>query len=95
MSPTTQVIGVGDGGSGLKEELEKQFPTMPCILENPHVTDPLYETAEALGISQEERAAWVKPRLDAIGCGDVGQVKKALEEAYANAPHDRVRRFIE
>ncbi|GAK58181.1 hypothetical protein U27_05154 [Candidatus Vecturithrix granuli] len=95
MAPTTQVIGVGDGGIGLKEELEKQFPTMQFVLDKPHLKDHLYETAEAVGLSQQERVAWVKTRLDAICAGDVGTVKAELEETYANAPHDRVRRFLE
>jgi hypothetical protein len=32
MSPNTQVIGVADGGIGLKEALEHQFPNMQFIL---------------------------------------------------------------
>lgn len=94
MSSTTHVIGVGDGGIGLKEELERQFPTMQFILDKPHLKDHLYETAEALGIGQDERAAWVKPRLEAICQGHVATVMRELEEAYANAPHDRLRRLI-
>jgi len=80
MSPTPQVIGVGDGGIGLKEEREKQFPTMQFILDKPHVKDHLYETAEALGLRRQERVEWVKSRLDAISHGDVGKVKKDLED---------------
>ncbi len=94
MSPRTQVIGVGDGGIGLKEALETQFPTMRFILDKPHLKDHLYETAEALGISQPDRAAWVKPRLDAISQGNVEQVKKELDEEYAKTPHERLRRLL-
>ncbi len=94
MSPTTQVIGVGDGGIGLKEELERQFPTMQFILDKPHLKDHLYETAEELGLSKQERAAWVKPRLEAICRGDVGTVKKELEEEYRTHPHPRVKRLL-
>jgi len=94
MGPTTPVIGVGDGGIGLREELEKQFPTLQFIVDQPHVKAHLHDTADALGLSQQERAAWVEPRLDAICQGDVGTVTQELEEAYANAPHERVRRLI-
>ena len=94
MSPHTQVIGVGDGGIGLKEELEKQFPTMQFILDQPHLKDHFYDTAEALGISPQDRATWVKPRLDAICRGNIEQVKKELDEEYAKTPHPRLRRLI-
>jgi hypothetical protein len=94
MTPHTQVVGIGDGGIGLKEALEQHFPTMQFILDKPHLKDHLYETAEALGISREDRAAWVTPRLEAICDGQVEQVKKELEEDDATASHDRVRRLL-
>ncbi len=62
MRPHTHVIGVGDGGFGLKEALDQQFPMMRFLLDKPHLKDHLYETAEALGISRQDRAAWVQPR---------------------------------
>jgi hypothetical protein len=31
MTPATEIVGVGDGGIGLKEELENQFPDMQFI----------------------------------------------------------------
>ena len=94
MSPTTQVIGVGDGGIGLKEELERQFPTMQFILDKPHLKDHLYDTAEELGLSKQERAKWVKPRLEAICHGNVETVKKELEEEYSKHPHNCVKRLL-
>jgi hypothetical protein len=94
MTSDTQVIGVGDGGIGLKEALEAQFPTLLFILDKPHLKDHLYETAEALGIDRKERAAWVSPRLDAICAGHCEQVTKELEADYATTPHDRVRQLI-
>lgn len=94
MTSTTQVIGVGDGGIGLKEALEQRFPAMLFILDKPHRKDHLYDTAEALGISREDRAAWVTPRLEAICNGEVQQVTQELEADEATASHDRVRRLI-
>jgi hypothetical protein len=94
MTSDTQIIGVGDGGIGLKEALETQFPTLLFILDKPHLKDHLYDTAEALGIDRKERAAWVTPRLDAICAGRLEQVMQELEEDYATTPHDRVRRLI-
>lgn len=94
MTSHTQVIGIGDGGIGLKEALETHFPTMQFILDKPHLKDHLYETAEALGIAQSDRTAWVTPRLDAICAGQVGKVKQELDADYANTPHERVGRMI-
>ncbi len=94
MSSTTRVVGVGDGGIGLKEELERQFPTIQFILDKPHLNDHLYETAEAVGLGQHERADWVTSRLDAIGQGKVGTVTGELEALYAKTPHDRVKRVL-
>ncbi len=47
MGPDTNVVGVADGGIGLKEALELQFPTMQCILDTTHLKDHVYDTAEA------------------------------------------------
>ena len=56
----------------------------PIILDKTHLKDHLYETAEELGMSKNERPGWVKPRLEAICNGDVEHVKKELEEEYTN-----------
>lgn len=94
LGPDTHVIGVADGGIGLKEALEQQFPTMQFILDKPHLKDHLYETAEALGLRQPDRTAWVTPRLEAICHGQVDQVTQELEADYAATPHDRLQRLI-
>jgi hypothetical protein len=93
-SSTTTVIGVADGGIGLKEELERQFPGMQFILDKPHLTSHLYETADGMGLEAAERTAWVTSRLDAISDGRVEQVKQQLDEEYAAQPNDRLRRLI-
>jgi hypothetical protein len=92
MTSQTQVIGISDGGIGLKEALETQFPSRQFILDKPHLKDHLYETAEALGISRKDRTAWVAPRLKAICDGQVEQVMQELQADEATASHDRVRR---
>lgn len=53
MSSETKVIGVADGGIGLKEELENQFPNMQSVLDKTHLKDHLYDTAEKLGICKK------------------------------------------
>ena len=36
MTSTTDIVGVADGGIGLSEELQRQFPTMQFILDKSH-----------------------------------------------------------
>ena len=94
MSPETQVVGVADGGNGLKEELERQFGTLQFILDTKHVKDHLYETAEALGIGQKERPGWVKAHVAAISNGDVAQIITELEDVYTETQNHRVKRLV-
>jgi hypothetical protein len=94
MSPKTNVIGVADGGIGLAEELKNQFTNMQFILDKPHLKHHLYETAEELGITKDERAAWVNPRLKAISNGDVGRIWQELKDEYARSPKKRLKRLI-
>lgn len=94
MSPETDVVGVADGGIGLKESLEARFPNLQFILDKTHLKDHLYETAEELGISTQERPGWVKSRLEAVSHGDVAQVKQELEEMYDTQPHPRLKRLL-
>lgn len=49
MSVRTQVIAVADGGNGLREALQQQFPRMTFILDRPHLKQHLYAGAEAIG----------------------------------------------
>jgi hypothetical protein len=95
MSPeTTKVIGVADGGIGLKEELERQFPNMQFILDRIHLKDHLYDTAEELGIQKKDGAGWVNSRLKKISRGEVGKVKEEFEIEYKNKPNNRLKRLI-
>lgn len=94
MSAETDVVGVADGGNGLKESLEVRFPNLQFILDKTHLKDHLYETAEELGISKQDRPGWVTSRLKAVSHGDVAQVKQELEEEYKKHPHPRLKRLI-
>jgi hypothetical protein len=81
-SSWTQVIGVGDGGLGLREELEFQFPTLQFILDKAHLVAHLYETAEALEYEGTKREPWVTRKLEQISAG---KVKKVLRELRRTA----------
>jgi hypothetical protein len=94
MTPETDIIGVADGGIGLSEELKRQFPTMQFILDKSHLKDHFYETAEEMGISQKDRAKWVKPRIRAISKGCVGKIMEELKEEYEKKPNNRLKRLI-
>ena len=94
MTPETKIIGVADGGIGLSEELTRQFPSMQFILDKSHLKKHLYETAEALGINQNDRPGWVKPRVREISDGNVEAVLKELEEENDKNPNDRLKRLI-
>ena len=74
LSARTEVIAVADGGNGLKEELEVQFPRLTFVLDRPHVKGHLYETADAMGLEDDARHNWVRHRMERIDAGRVRDV---------------------
>ena len=94
MSPETKVIGIADGGNGLKEELENQFENLEFILDKTHLKDHLYETAEELAIDCKERRQWVDGNLSKISKGHVDEVIEDLEAIYSKGKIHRVKRLI-
>jgi hypothetical protein len=75
MSTRTEIIAVADGGNGLREALEKQFPRLTFILDRPHLKGHLYAGAEAMGLTGCERHEWVHDKLRLI---DRGQVRRVI-----------------
>jgi len=94
MGEETEVVGVADGGKGIREGLENQFPGMQFILDKSHLKKHLYETSEALGQKENHQHQWVHSRLDEISAGDVQQVLEDLVTQNAAEPNDRLRRFV-
>ena len=94
MGPETKVIGIADGGNGLKEELENQFENFQFILDKTHLKDHLYETAEELGIDNKDRPEWVYGYLNKISKGQVDQVIEDLEATYRNSKVHRAKRLV-
>jgi hypothetical protein len=78
LSPATKVIGVADGGQGLREELELQFPKLQFILDKSHLVSHLYETAEALNYRERKREQWVSKKTAQISAGEVKKVLREL-----------------
>jgi hypothetical protein len=77
MSEQTQVYAVADGGNGLREALQAQFPNLTFILDRPHLKQHLYEGAEAIGLIAHK---WVSDKLHLIDFGEVRQVIKTLKQ---------------
>jgi hypothetical protein len=94
MTQETDVVAVADGGQGLRERLESQLPIMQFILDKPHLKKHLYETAVALGFSEEQQRQWVHSKLDRISEGHVQEILEELETQNTTEPNDRLRRFI-
>ena len=93
LSARTEVIAVADGGNGLREELGVQMPNLCFILDRPHLKGHLYETAEACGLSDEDRESWVKNHMERIDSGKVSLVLSQLE-AHKGRGKKRVLRLI-
>ena len=93
LSLRTETIAVADGGNGLKEELALQFPNLTFILDRPHLRSHLYETAEAMGLKEEDRSEWVNRRNQQIDEGKVSQVTAELR-SHRGKGRKRVRRLV-
>lgn len=95
LSERTQVIGVGDGGIGLCEEMGIHFPNFRYILDRPHLKSHLFETAEALGIEQALRPGWVRVFVDRLHRGESDAVLRDLRDLFQQTDCDRLRRLID
>ncbi|MEL4897720.1 hypothetical protein [Crocosphaera sp. Alani8] len=65
-SEESQIFAVADGGPGLKEALEVEFPTLQFILDKAHLLQHLYQGAEALKIGKKQRSNWVNYLLNLL-----------------------------
>jgi len=92
LSSQTEIVGVADGGQGLREELEAQFPGLRFVLDRPHLKGHFYETAEAMGFKDTERESWVAKRMQQIDRGDVGDVLQELN-SFKGRGKARVRQL--
>lgn len=94
MSKQTQVYAVADGGKGLREALQSQFPNLTFILDRPHPGQHLYEGAEAIGLAGFERHKWVSDNLHKIDVGDVRQVIRTLK-GYRGQGQERITNLFQ
>ena len=95
-SPQTKVIGVADGGLGLREELAVHFPKLQFILDHSHLVSHLYETAEALKYEGAPRESWVRKKLEQISAGGVQKVLRELQRTAKSCDRaGRLRAYLE
>lgn len=94
LSPRSETVGIADGGHGLMEELEAQFPRLTFILDRPHLQKHLYETAEAMALTAETREAWLSHQTECIDTGHVREVIAGLRD-YQGTGRERVLRLSE
>lgn len=94
MSERSQVYAVADGGNGLREALEAQFPKLTFILDRPHLKQHLYAGAEAVGLTGFERHKWVNDKLHLIDSGGVRQVLRTLK-GYRGQGKERITNLYE
>lgn len=94
MTPDTEVVAVGDGAIGMREELESQFSNLQFILDKAHLRGHFYETAEELGLCKEQKSRWVEPKIEAISNGQGDHIKNSLEDQNASRPNARLKRLI-
>ena len=92
LSARSETICVGDGANGLMEEMLSQFPNASYILDRFHLAGHMHETAEEMGMDEENRAEWVESWMQRI---DEGAVKSVIWElnAYHGSGQERARRL--
>ena len=90
LSTRTQVVGVADGGNGLREALDAKFAGMRFVLDRPHFKSHLYETADALGLDGVLREEWVHAAVVECEKGDATVVIESLLASKVLATNARI-----
>lgn len=88
LSSATKVTAVADGGNGLSEELAAQFPGLRFVYDRPHLRSHLFETADAIGLTDTARREWVAHKVVLLS---TGQVDAALAELEAHKGRGKAR----
>jgi len=88
LSTRTTTVAVGDGGNGLREELAAQLPNLRFIYDQPHLREHLGDTAEAMGLSGDDRATWIECM---VATADAGRSDQVLDELAAHRGRGKKR----
>lgn len=79
LSERTQVVGVADGGIGLREALDAKFAGMRFVLDRPHFKQHLYEAADAMVLVGAAREEWVAAAVAECEMGNAPIVVESLK----------------
>jgi hypothetical protein len=88
LSPQTLTVACTDGGNGIREEIEAQFPRVQYVLDRAHAKSHVYETADAMGLKDPVREQWVGLQMARL---DEGKVEQTLNELDAHRGRGRMR----
>jgi hypothetical protein len=77
--PGSQIFAVADGGTGLKEALEKYFPGLQFILDRPHLKEHVYAGVEAMKLPTKVKKFINNALVGLIDAGKVGKIIKKLQ----------------
>ena len=94
LSEMTRIIAPGDGGIGLMEEMQSQFPGIQYILDRPHLKSHLYDTGRALGLGDEMTECWVERKMILFDKGQAGTALEQMQQEYEACENERLRRLI-
>lgn len=93
MSKQTHILAVADGGNGLSC-CTPSAVFLTFILDRLHLKQHLYEGAEAIGLTGEERHKCVSDQLHRIDAGDVRHVIRTLK-GYRGQGQERITNLIQ
>ncbi len=90
LSSRTNVFAPSDGGFGLREALDAKFAGLRFILDRPHLRSHLFETADAIGLRDDERYRWVAHKIVLLD-GGAEQIETAFGELRAHKGRGKKR----
>lgn len=89
----TPVIRITDGGHGVREALDRVFPTGVHILDRPHLHHHLFEAAQAMGLADAPARDTVRRWSEQLAAGKAASVLQTLV-AYEGPGKDRVLQLV-
>lgn len=83
LSFDTEVLAIGDGGTGLKSAFEEHFAKLDYLLDWRHMeVEHLQETAGLLGMREEAAQRWASVHMERMARGEALSVLGELQSQY-------------